>query len=159
MKGFLKLLVPAFCLFVPLAQSPGADQQPNIVFFFSDDWGRNAGVYADPEELYRIGLSTVPAYRDLDGSLTKAWMMRHQASAEGGEAMELTLGKRPAEELYEITPDPHHLVNQADQAESREVLDELREELDEVMHRTEDPRLTDAFDSLPWVAPVEAVTR
>merc|ERR1739848_930842 len=27
------------------------------------------------DDLYKMGLSTKPAYRDLDGSLTKAWLM------------------------------------------------------------------------------------
>ena len=26
------------------------DTRPNILFFFADDWGRHAGVYADPED-------------------------------------------------------------------------------------------------------------
>ena len=108
----------------------------------------------DPKALYQSGLNTVPAYRDLDGSLTKAWMMRHQASAEGEAAMTLTLGKRPTEELYEIESDPHHLVNLAKREAAREVLEELRGEIDGIMSRTKDPRLTDAFDALPWVVPV-----
>lgn len=125
-----------------------------------DPYGSNQ--ITDPKELYQIGLKTTPAYRDLDGSLTKAWMMRHQASAEGEEAVTLTLGKRPSEELYEIASDPHHLANfanLAEQEDTRELLEQFRKELDEVMRRSGDPRLTDAFDSLPWVAPVESSQR
>lgn len=32
-------------------------------------------------------------------------------------------------------------------------------EIDGIMSRTKDPRLTDAFDSAPWVAPVPAADR
>ena len=35
----------------------------------------DAAELTESDALYKMGLSTTPAYRDLDGSLTKAWMM------------------------------------------------------------------------------------
>lgn len=103
--------------------------------------------------LYEMGLSTVPAYRDLDGSLTKAWMMSQSQSPQGKELFKLTMHPRPSEELYDLESDPEQLVNLVKNRESATVLAELRRQLDEVMISTNDPRLNDAFDRLPWVDP------
>jgi len=37
------------CLSLCWVSSISAHDRPNILFFFVDDWGRYAGVYADPE--------------------------------------------------------------------------------------------------------------
>lgn len=41
----LNLILPLM-----LVASVSADDRPNILFFFADDWGRHAGVYADAEQ-------------------------------------------------------------------------------------------------------------
>ncbi len=40
------LLAVTICLGANTTQSPGAEQRPNILFAFADDWGRQAGAYA-----------------------------------------------------------------------------------------------------------------
>ena len=102
------------------------------------------------DDLYQMGLSTTPAYRDLDGSLTKAWMMS-QRDIGDEKLFQLTMHPRPSEELYDLKTDPDHLVNLVTDPESISTLAELRQRVEAVMHETSDPRLEDAFDRLPWV--------
>ncbi|NRB76780.1 MAG: sulfatase, partial [Verrucomicrobiales bacterium] len=106
-----------------------------------------------PKDLYEMGLSTVPSYRDLDGSLTKAWLMGNDADPVAKRSVTLTLGKRPAEELYDLHNDPDQLTNLVDNPEYADQLAELRAEVNQIMGESHDPRLTDALDAAPWVAP------
>ena len=104
-----------------------------------------------PDALYNMGLSTKPAFRDLDGSLTKAWMMSRREKSNDNALFNLTMHLRPSEELYDLKNDPDQLANLAKAPEFRSVLKELRSRIDNVMNTTVDPRLKDAFDRLPWV--------
>ncbi len=90
-------------------------------------------------------------YRDLDASLTKSWLIDNRAATDAKDAIEMTLGKRPPEELYAIQDDPDSLTNLAGQPAAEAKLKELRDRLDEIMLKTSDPRLTDAFDRLPYI--------
>lgn len=103
-------------------------------------------------ELYDMGLKTTPAYRDLDGSLTKAYMMSQRDDEVEGRLLALTLNRRPSEELYRVGDDPDQLHNLASDPQHAKVLKKLRNRIDAVMKQTGDPRLTDAFDHAPWVA-------
>jgi N-sulfoglucosamine sulfohydrolase len=111
----------------------------------------DAAKLAEPDALYKMGLSTTPAYRDLDGSLTKAWMMSRREEPGDKELFRLTMHPRPGEELYDLRKDPDQLVNLAADPELVTVLTTLRGQVDKVMNTTGDPRLKDAFDRLPWV--------
>jgi len=104
-----------------------------------------------PDALYKMGLSTKPAFRDLDGSLTKAWMMSRRDKSNDNALFNLTMHLRPSEELYDLKNDPDQLANLANAPEFRSVLKKLRNRIDNVMNTTVDPRLKDAFDRLPWV--------
>ncbi|MEM9478055.1 MAG: sulfatase [Verrucomicrobiota bacterium] len=115
----------------------------------------DAAKLAEPEALYKMGLRTTPAYRDLDGSLTKAWMMSRREEPGDKELFLLTMHPRPDEELYDLKKDPDQLVNLADDPELATVLKSLRGQVDQVMNTTGDPRLKDAFDQLPWVDPTK----
>jgi N-sulfoglucosamine sulfohydrolase len=94
------------------------------------------------DELYT---QTAVTTTDLDASLTKAYMFTHP-----DDHFELTLGKRPMEELYDIKNDPDQLHNLATKPGMASVLKELRHQVDTVMLSTSDPRLTDSFDYLPY---------
>ena len=111
----------------------------------------DAAELTSSEALYEMGLSTVPAYRDLDGSLTKAWMMSQRGSSHNKELFSLTMDPRPSEELYDLRNDPDQLVNLATDSQHVSILNALRGRVEKVMNNTNDPRLTDAFDQLPWV--------
>ena len=73
----------------------------------------DAAELTSSDALYEMGLSTAPAYRDLDGSLTKAWMMSQRGSPHNKELFSLTMDPRPSEELYDLNNDPDQLVNLA----------------------------------------------
>ncbi|MBC9889468.1 MAG: sulfatase-like hydrolase/transferase [Opitutae bacterium] len=91
---------------------------------------------------------------DLDASLTKAYMFTHP-----DDHFELTLGKRPMEELYDIKNDPDQLHNLATNSGMAPVLKKLRQQVDAVMLATNDPRLTDSFDYLPYSDPTKPRVR
>jgi N-sulfoglucosamine sulfohydrolase len=110
-----------------------------------------AAEIVSPGELYDLGRNTVPAYRDLDGSLTKAYLMSQRDDDQEGRFLALTLNRRPSEELYLIGQDPDQLKNLADDPVHRPALERLRSRIDAVMTQSQDPRLTDAFDRAPWV--------
>jgi uncharacterized sulfatase len=111
----------------------------------------DAAELTSSDALYEMGLSTAPAYRDLDGSLTKAWMMSQRGSPHNKELFSLTMDPRPSEELYDLKNDPDQLVNLAADSQHASTLNALRARVEKVMNDTNDPRLTDAFDKLPWV--------
>jgi N-sulfoglucosamine sulfohydrolase len=92
-------------------------------------------------------------YRDLDAGLTKSWLLENRSDPAVHAAIELTLGKRPDEELYAIQTDPHSLHNLADDPASRAVKADLSKKLSTIQQKTNDPRLIDAFDKPPYVSP------
>ena len=118
------------------------------------DPGQSAGL-TDPKELYQLGLDTRSSYGDLDGSLTKAWLLANRTFTDAKRSIDLTLGKRPAEEFYRITSDPDHLTNIAGDESVAEEQRKLAAKLMAILESTNDPRLTDAFDRAPWVVPGE----
>lgn len=97
--------------------------------------------------------STYATTRDLDASLTKAWLFTNRKQEPAKSSFELTIGKRPVEELYDLSKDPHQLLNLADNPEMKSTLKKLRQKVHQVMVNSKDPRLEDAFDRLPWTDP------
>lgn len=89
--------------------------------------------------------------RDMDASLTKAWLVAHSRHEVGKSFFELAFGKRPAEELYDLKKDPYQMHNLAASPESQPVLNQLSTRLKNVQTATHDPRLEDAFDRAPYV--------
>ena len=66
---------------------------------------------------------------------------------------ELCFVKRPAEELYDLSKDPHQLHNVAEQPEYAAQLRELRARLEQWMKDSADPRAVkddDHWDSYPY---------
>ncbi len=92
-------------------------------------------------------------YRDIDESLTKAWLINNRHVSEAAYAIELTLNKRPFEELYELATDPDQLDNIAELPTAVATKTQLSKKLDALLESSQDPRLSDAFDSLPYVSP------
>jgi arylsulfatase A-like enzyme len=88
-----------------------------------------------------------------DSSPTKELII---AKRDEGELkyFELCFGKRPAEELYQITDDPYCLKNLAGHPDHEDTLEELREELERVLRETGDPRIFgngDVFDEYEYI--------
>ena len=100
------------------------------------------------EELHK---STASTLSDLDASLTKAWLITHRKEPQVQQLFDLTLNLRPSEELYDLRRDPDQLENIADLNAQSEVKAKLSKQLMSILEKSEDPRLTDAFDRPPYV--------
>jgi N-sulfoglucosamine sulfohydrolase len=90
----------------------------------------------DPQLVFSVG-----PFGDIDDGPTKQLLMKFKDGApEERRLHELSMGKRPAEELYDCAKDPHQMRNVADDPAYSKVKTELRGELDAWMRATADPR-------------------
>ncbi len=78
---------------------------------------------------------------DLDGGPTKKWFLENHDNPDAESFWELGFGKRPYEELYDLSADPHELNNLAALAEYQEIKNDLAGLLDSVLIATGDPRM------------------
>ena len=90
-------------------------------------------------------------YADIDASPTKAWLYRHRKDATLQRFLRYAWEKRPAEELYELKSDPFQQDNLADDPEWAERKAQLASQLLAELRKNNDPRLVDAFDSVPYL--------
>jgi N-sulfoglucosamine sulfohydrolase len=96
-------------------------------------------------------------YSDIDGGPTKDELLILRDDPAGKVAFELSVGKRPAEELYVVADDPWQIRNVADQAGYATVLAALRKQLDRELQTTDDPRIAghgDQFERYPYLGPL-----
>jgi N-sulfoglucosamine sulfohydrolase len=103
----------------------------------------------DPELYYAVG-----PYGDIDGSRTKLYMMEHANDPAVKPLFELSFGKRPAEELYDVENDPDQVINLAADSRFAKVKAELSGSTDAWMRETGDPRVdpaTNVWDSYPYL--------
>ncbi len=92
-------------------------------------------------------------YTNCDSSPTKEYIL---ALHRGGQPHfhDLAFGKRPGEQLFDITADPHCLTNLADDPAHRPTAEALWGELRDVLHATGDPRIDgrgDVFNRYEYV--------
>lgn len=103
----------------------------------------------DPELYFAVG-----PYGDIDGSRTKAYMMAHAADPKVKPLFEISFGKRPAEELYDLKNDPDQIVNLAAIPRFAQAKAELGAKVDAWMRETNDPRAldpaTNVWDRCPY---------
>ncbi len=100
---------------------------------------------------------TLAAFPDLDASPTKAWMLTHMDRSEVRALVELTMGVRPEEELYDVQADPDSMNNLADDPGFARIKNQLAERLISVLRDTGDPRVQgdgSTFDRPPYAGPV-----
>jgi len=96
---------------------------------------------------------TPEAYRDIDASPTKTYMMKNRDDAKVKPLFKLAFGKRPAEELYDRRKDPGQLHNVAADPAYAEVRKRLAGALMAELKATADPRALgsgDVFDRYPY---------
>jgi len=80
---------------------------------------------------------------DVDSSPTKNLMWARRASSSRMEQLyELSFGKRPFEELYDLRSDPHQMHNVAADPDYAEARKRLAERLTRTLRRRGDPRAT-----------------
>ena len=82
------------------------------------------------------------AYHDIDASPTLTRLIEGREEEGVGRYLDLAVGKRPAEELFDLAADPGCLDNLADQPEHADLLKALREEFDAYLAKTGDARAT-----------------
>lgn len=91
-------------------------------------------------------------YFDIDGSPTKQYMLENRTSDEGKRLFELAVGKRPAEELYDVRKDAGCINNLAQEPQYAGVRKDLRAQLERLLKEQGDPRVLgygDIFESYP----------
>lgn len=102
-------------------------------------------------------------YHDIDPSPSKTWMLENLSTGEmksdPNVYFQLSMAKRPQEELYDIKNDSACLKNLASESEYAETLDMLRNKLVQKLTEQSDPRVLgtgDIFDSYPRFATMRA---
>ncbi|MCX6597171.1 MAG: sulfatase [Acidobacteria bacterium] len=101
----------------------------------------------DPEFFWSVG-----PYGDIDSTPTKAMLMAQRPAP----FFDLSFGRRPAEELYDLARDPGQIHNVAAQPSHAAALRRLRVQVDDWMRQSADPRAqgsTDFWDRAPYSGP------
>lgn len=97
--------------------------------------------------------NTFAAFADMDASPTKAWIATRCKTPDMRRYFEYAFGRRPAEELYDLRSDPHHMHNVAAEKAYEAVRRRLAKRLIDTLRRTGDPRVTgdgSTFDRPPY---------
>ncbi len=113
-------------------------------------YGQPDGPMPAYEKLER---NTFAAFADLDASPTKAWVITHGGDPGMQTFMDITVGQRPFEELYDLQTDPHCLTNLATTSAHAATRKHLADRLLKVLTTTNDPRVTGngtTFDRPPF---------
>jgi arylsulfatase A-like enzyme len=93
------------------------------------------------------------AFGDCDGGPTKDFVVEHRDDPQYARFYELAFAKRLAEELYDLTSDPHQLTNVATRPQYAEAKKALEDQLMAELKATLDPRVVgdgDQFDGFPY---------
>jgi arylsulfatase A-like enzyme len=105
-----------------------------------------------------IQWETRAVYPDMDASPTKAWMVHHRKEEPVKPLFELSFGKRPYEELYDLHKDPYYMNNVADAAEYAEAKAALNSQLMELLREQRDPRVVETpcrFEHAPYAGELQ----
>jgi arylsulfatase A-like enzyme len=97
----------------------------------------------DPQMYKAVG-----PFGDIDGGPAKEVVLMRRQDKEIAPFFRMACEKRPAEEMYDLSRDPHELVNVAEKAEFAAAKAKLRAALDKWMADTADPRA--ASDDDRW---------
>jgi len=90
---------------------------------------------------------TGQVYGDVDAGLSRKFMLDNKDQPDLNELFELSFGKRPMEELYDISKDHYQMNNLAENSAYFDIKEELKEELFEYLTETRDPRMN---NESPW---------
>jgi hypothetical protein len=101
--------------------------------------------------------NTHVSFADMDSSPTKAWLIGEHNNPQWKQHFDWAFAKRPREELYVISKDPHEVKNVADDPDYATIRDQMRERLMAELARTKDPRLENDgafFETAPMAGPL-----
>ena len=100
------------------------------------------------------GRKVSESFADIDNGPTKVWMLANRDKVDVRPKFDLTFGKRPARELYDLRVDPHHMNNIASLPDYKDILDKLHKKLFTVLEERNDPRVIEGvdckFDKYPY---------
>jgi N-sulfoglucosamine sulfohydrolase len=105
----------------------------------------------DPEKWMSVG-----PYGDCDDGPTKQFLLKQRDVPKFNKFFALAFHKRPAEELYDLSQDPHQIVNVAEHKDYVAAKKRMRAALDHWMQTTKDPRATsddNRWDKFPYSGP------
>jgi N-sulfoglucosamine sulfohydrolase len=91
-------------------------------------------------------------YLNCDDSPTKTYLIKLSQESPDYKFFDLSFGKRPEEELYDINKDPDCIVNLADDPEYLEIKSGLSQKMEAELIKQNDPRILgngDIFDYYP----------
>ena len=111
----------------------------------------------DPPSLVELTEDTFVTLPDEDAGPTKAWLVQHRNDPRWKPYFEHAYGKRPREELFDLSKDPHQMRNVAADPSYASVAADLRHRLLEELRRTGDPRMIDEgryFEKPPLGGPL-----
>jgi len=91
---------------------------------------------------------TPSVYGDVDGGITKVYMIDNRKELLVEPYFKLGFEKRPAEELYVLKDDPYNIRNMAGNKQYAAVQSDLRKRLEQWMRETKDPRLNGKGDEI-----------
>jgi N-sulfoglucosamine sulfohydrolase len=94
-------------------------------------------------------------YHDIDGCPSLDFLIAHSEDAKFGPFLELSVGMRPAEELFDIKKDPACIHNLAEQPEFQQVKTALSQQLMKYLRESGDPRALengDVWETYPRVS-------
>ncbi len=100
--------------------------------------------------------NTRVGFNDMDMSPTKAWVVMHRADPQWRWLFDRAFGQRPAEELYDLSIDPHQIKNVAAETGYAKTKQELSARLMKLLTDSRDPRVTGdgtTFDRPPFTLP------
>ncbi len=100
--------------------------------------------------LQELENDTYAAFADMDASPTKAWLVEHRNLPEWRAYYERCFGKRPAEELYDLSKDPDQVRNVALEGAYADAKAKLAAQLMGTLKAAGDPRLA---ESVPFEKP------
>jgi len=94
-------------------------------------------------------------HADCDNGPTKSYLVDNRNDPKIKKYYDLAFAKRPAEELYDVSKDPHQLNNLAQTEQYADVKKKLSDMLTDKLKQTKDPRIVgegDSFDQYPYRA-------
>jgi len=103
--------------------------------------------------------NTFATLPDEDAGPTKAWIVSNRKDPKVKPYFDHAYGKRPREELFDLSKDPHQMKNVANDPEYQTVVAALREKLMNELASTNDPRLEkdgEFFETPPMAGPLPA---
>jgi arylsulfatase A-like enzyme len=89
----------------------------------------------------KLEQTTYTAFADMDASPTKAWVIHHFDDPQYKWVYDLAFGKRPSEELYDLSKDPYQIKNVAADPAYAEPLRKLGAQLLGTLKEVGDPRV------------------